>query len=346
MPGHEIAKRFAGFVRPILMMRWAAPALFVACGCILGASGGGGHKVRATGVIRAVHSVLVQVPRVEGQGGQLTLATLIDNGAVVHEGDSVATFDRTNQIKLLREAQAKFDDLTHQVEQKQAEHNSNVEKRSSDSLGAEADLKKAEIEIRKGPILSEIDRQKNQVKLQDAQEHVASLKRSSAFHDQAETAEIRILELQRDRQQVAVDREQTNLTKLAVKAPWNGMVALENVWRNNSMGHAEEGDQLWPGQPLLRLFDPTEMEVETDVGEPDGGVLVPGATAVVHLDAFPDVTFSAHFTNSNPVATSPLGTSVKTFSASFRLDRSDPHLLPDLSVALDIESPPVPGPRR
>ncbi len=317
------------------MRRLALPA-FV---CAIALAQNGGHKVRATGVIRAVHSVLVQVPRIEGQGGQLTLATLIENGETVHEGDSVATFDRTNQIRLLREAQAKFDDLGHQVEQKQAEHNSNVEKRTSDLLGAEADLRKAEIEIRKGPILSEIDKQKNQVKLDDAQEHVASLKRSSAFHDQAELAEIKILELQRDRQQVAVDREQTNMTKLAVKAPWNGMVALENVWRNNSMGHAEEGDQLWPGQPLLRLFDPTEMEVETDVGEPDGGVLVPGATAVVHLDAFPDVTFGAHFTNSNPVATSPLGTSVKTFSARFRLDRGDPHLLPDLSVALDIAGP-------
>jgi HlyD family secretion protein len=298
-----------------------------------------GHKVRATGVIRAVHSVLVQVPRIEGQGGQLTLATLVENGSVVHAGDALATFDRTNQIRLLREAQAKFDDLSHQVEQKRAEHNSNVEKRTSDLLGADADLRKAEIEIRKGPILSDIERQKNQVKLQDAQEHVASLKRSSEFHTQAETAEIRILELQRDRQQVAVEREQTNIAKLAVKASLNGMVALENVWRNNSMGHAEEGDQLQPGQPLLRLFDPSEMEVEVAVGEPDGAVLAPGATAVVYMDAFPEATFTAHFTSANPVATSPLGTSVKTFSARFRLDRGDPRLLPDLSVALDIESP-------
>jgi HlyD family secretion protein len=345
-----LPKRLSPSARPNLMMRRVFAG--EVCLCVLAAAilpltaaDSNGHKVRATGVIRAVHSVLVQVPRVEGQGGQLTLATLIENGSVVHEGDSLAAFDRTNQIRLLREAQAKFDDLSHQVEQKQAEHNSNVEKRTSDLLGAEADLKKAEIEIRKGPVLSEIERQKNQVKLQDAQEHVASLKRSSEFHNQAETAEIRILELQRDRQQVAVEREQTNMEKLAVKASLNGMVALENVWRNNSMGHAEEGDQLWPGQPLLRLFDPSEMEVDLAVGEPDGAILVPGAKAVVHMDAFPDVAFTAHFTSANPVATSPLGTSVKTFSARFRLDRSDPRLLPDLSVALDIESPPIPEAR-
>lgn len=297
------------------------------------------RRVRATGVVRAVHSVLVQVPRIEGQGGNLTLAALITNGTSVPSGELLATFDRTKELVLLREAQAKFDDLKHQVEQKQAEHNSNAEKRASDLQSAEADLKKAEIEIRKGPILSAIDQEKNKVKLADAQAHVASLKKSIPAHDQAETAEIRILELQRDRQKVAVDRSQTNTEKLSVRAPIRGMVALENVWRNNSMGHAQEGDQLWPGSPLLRLFDPSEMEVELAVGEPDGAALVPGAKAVVHLDAFPELAFTAHFDSASPVATSPLGTSVKTFTARFKLDQTDPHLLPDLSAALDIEVP-------
>ena len=99
------------------------------------------RRVRATGVLRAVHSVTVQVPRIEGQGGNLTLATLVDNGATAKAGDVLATFDRTNQLRLFREAQAKFDDLRHQVEQKQAEHNANAEKRASDLQQAEADLK-------------------------------------------------------------------------------------------------------------------------------------------------------------------------------------------------------------
>ena len=297
------------------------------------------HRVRATGVIRAVHTVMVQVPRIEGQGGNLTLAALIENGKVVPAGELLATFDRTSEIIRLREAQAKYDDLKHQVEQKLAEHNSNAEKRASDLQSAEADLKKAEIEIRKGPILSEIEQQKNKVKLADAQAHVNSLKKSNEAHDRAETSERRILELQRDRQKVAVERSQANMEKLAVKAPIKGMVALQNVWRNNSLGHAQEGDQVWPGTPLLQLFDPSEMEVELAVGEPDGGSLVPGAKAVVHLDAFPELSFTAHFDSASPVATSPLGTSVKTFSARFRLDQSDPRLLPDLSAALDIEIP-------
>ena len=59
----------------------------------------------------------------------------------------------------------------------------------------------------------------------------------------------------------------------------------------------------------------------------------------MHLDAFPGLKFTAHFDSASPVATAPLGSPVKTFTARFRLDQSDPHLLPDLSAAVDIEAP-------
>jgi len=297
------------------------------------------HHVRATGMIRAVHSQTILVPRIEGVGGNQTLAAIAENGAMVSQGDTLAMFDRANETKLLQDAQTKYDDLVHQIEQKKAMNNSNAEKRNADLQQAQADLKKAEIESRKGPVLSAIDQEKNQVKLDDAKAHVASLQRSDHFHELSEQAQLRVLELQRDRQQVAVSRQTRNMDRLTVKSPIRGMVALENTWRNNSMGHAQEGDQIWPGTPLLRIFDPVSMAVEVSVGEPDGAVLAPGATAVVHPDAFPNLALKAHFESASPVATAPLGTTMKTFSARFIIDQADPRLLPDLSAAVDIEPP-------
>jgi multidrug resistance efflux pump len=288
-------------------------------------------------MIRAVHSQTVLAPRIEGLGGSLTLAAVADNGAMVSPGDTLAMFDRANETKLLQDAQTKYDDLMHQIEQKKALNNSNAEKRIADLQQAQADLKKAEIESRKGPVLSSIDQQKNQVKLEDAKAHVASLQRSGHFREQGEQAELRVLELQRDRQAVAVARQTRNMDRLTVKSPIRGMVALENVYRNNSMGHAQEGDQIWPGSPLLRIFDPTSMAVEVSVGEPDGAVLAPGAMAVVHPDAFPTLALKAHFESASPVATAPLGTTMKTFSARFIIDQADARLMPDLSAAVDIE---------
>ncbi len=279
------------------------------------------HTVRVTGTIQPVKSFVVQVPVIQGQtGGNLTLTRLVANGIRVKKGDLLAEFDEVKQLQDLRDASAKYDDLAHQVEQKAAEHRNNAAKRESDLEQAKADLSKAEIEMRKGPILSDIDRAKNQVKLDDAREHVASLVKADRFHEQAEAAESRILELQRDRQKVAVDRAKTNIGKLELRAPLDGMVALQNVWRNNSMGHAEEGDQLWPGSPILRLFDPSEMVVDVAIEEPDVAALAPGTDAIVHVDAFPEYTFKATFQSASPVASSALGSPVKTFPARFKLN--------------------------
>lgn len=296
-------------------------------------------QIHATGLVQATRFTTIQVPQTFGEGGRMTLVRLIPNGATVKQGDLVAEFDRTKQIDDARAAQAKFEDLGHQVEQKSAQNRSDSEKRQQDLTKAEADLAKARIELRKGPLLSEIDRMKNEAKARDAEAHVASLKKSMHSHDVAEAAALRILELQRDRQKLNWDRMLKNAEKLQLRAPLPGMVALENVWKQGSIGHAQEGDQLWSGQQLLRIFDPSEMQVLTQVAEPDGAALVQGAKAKVRLDAYPELIFDAHFETASPVAAAPLGSPIKTFAARFRLDARDPHLLPDMSAAVIVLPP-------
>jgi len=294
------------------------------------------RAIRSTGTIQAVRYLLVQAPRISGRNSRLTLVALVPNGAVVKEGDPLAEFDQTEQLEAGREAQAKHDDLSHQVEQKKAENDAEQAKRRLGQREAESELKEARIQLRKGPLLSEIDRLKNETKATAAEQRVASLKESDRHRVEAEAAALRVLELQRDRQQVALERVQNNLSKLLVRGPLSGMVALEAIWRNGSMGPPQEGDQLFSGQALMRIFDPTEMEVQARIAEPDGAVLKPGCRAMVTLDAYPELEFTARLESASPVAASAIGSPIKTFLARFRLEQTDPHLLPDLSAAVVI----------
>jgi multidrug resistance efflux pump len=225
------------------------------------------------------------------------------------------------------------------VDQRRAQNRADAEQRAADLKQAEADLAKARIEVQKGPLLSAIDGLKNEVRAEIAAKHVESLQRSNAFLDRSDGAALRILELQRDRQKVALERAQSNIAKMQVRAPLAGLVAHQNVYRNSSIGHPQEGDQLYRNQALVSIFDPSEMLVNCMVGEPDGSALVAGSRATVYLDAYPDLSFPAHFEFSSPVASSALGSSIKTFTAVFKLDKTDPHLMPDLSAAVVIEAP-------
>jgi len=297
----------------------------------------GQREVRLTGTVEAVHSSKVIVPQTLGQGGQLTLTRLIPNGTHVEKGDMIAEFDPTQQIDNALTAKGKYEDLSHQVEQKAAQNHADQEKRISDFTQAQGDLGKAQLELQKAPILAEIARLENEVKAEITRQHVESLTKSNGYHDRSDAAALRILELQRDRQKVALERAQTNIDRMEVRAPLAGMVAHQNVYRGNSFGHAQEGDQLYRGQALVSIFDPAQMLVRCSVGEPDGAALTPGTRAKVYFDAYPDLALPAHFEFASPMASSALGSPVKTFSAVFRLDKTDPRLTPDLSAAVVLE---------
>jgi multidrug resistance efflux pump len=303
------------------------------------------REIRITGTIQAVHTSKVLVPQIQGNYSNMTLTHLIENGSLVHEGDVIATFDPTTQMDAVRDATGRFGDLSHQVDQKRAQNRADAEARISTLRQAEADLAKAEIEIKKAPILAEIDNLKNQEKADVARIHVESLIKSNALHDKADAAALHYLELQRDRQKVAMERAQTNLEKMTLKAPLAGMIAQENVFRSNTMGHAQEGDQLYRGQPLVSIFDPTEMQVRVNVGEPDMRALAPGVRGTVRLDAYGDIALPTHLEFASPVASSGWGSPIKSFSAVFRIDKTDTHLLPDLSAAVVIEVQDDPAPR-
>ena len=109
------------------------------------------REVRLTGILEAVHSSKILVPQIFSQGGPMTLTKLIPNGSRVKENDLIAVFDATQIQDQARDAQAKFDDLGHQVEQKRAQNRADAEKRVADLRQAEADLAKAEIELQKDP---------------------------------------------------------------------------------------------------------------------------------------------------------------------------------------------------
>jgi len=297
----------------------------------------GPRPIRATGVIRAVRVYSIQVPRLEGQPGRITLVRLAPSGTKVAKGDRLAEFDRTKQLDDALEAQAKFDDLSHQVRQKQAQNRADAEKRLIEIRQAEADLERARLQLRKGPILSEIERLQNEVKAEGAETRVKCLRKAHELRLKAEAAALRIVELQAQRQKVALERAKNNAEKLVLRAPIDGMVALQNIWRGGSMGPAQEGDQLWAGQPLMKIFDPSEMLVQTTINEPDNTVLSAGSKAQVRLDAYPNLTFEGVFESASPVANTAVGSPIKNFAAVFRLTRSDPRLLPDLSAAVVIQ---------
>jgi multidrug resistance efflux pump len=230
-----------------------------------------------------------------------------------------------------------LESLEHQWEERKAQVLSLQATRGSQVREAQADLARAQLQLRKGPVLSNIDKLKNEAKAEDARARVESLNKSDASRVKAEAASIRILELKVERQRVTLERLRANLNKLAIRAPQDGMISYENTWRQGSMGPPQVGDRMWPGMPIMRIFNPARMIVQATVDEPDIAAVAKATRARVFLDAYPGESFEATLQSASPVATAGIDTPVRNFTVIFRIDNQSPKVLPDLSAALEIE---------
>lgn len=322
-----------------VVVRSAAPSVDTGAYSVAAAGLGRlSRSLRVAGTTQAVSSYTIRIPQVRGNGSQFTLVSIVDNGAMVQKGQVLAQFDATDAEQNALNVKATYDGLVHQVADTKAQDLANAETRASNLQQAETTLGTARLELKKAPILSQIDAQTDRINVEDATDLVASLKIQNADQARADAAGLRVLELQRDQQKIEYERAQGTVEDLTIKAPLSGMVALVPIFRSDSEGPAQPGDQLHRGQELLRIFDPGAMEVIAQINEADGATLSPGLKGILHLDAYPGTSLPVHFVSSSPVAV-PAGffSPIRSFSATFLVDAHDPRVLPDLSGAIALQ---------
>ena len=294
-------------------------------------------SLRLHGLVEPVRSHPVAAPRLTGTPFQLIIVKLAKGGARVKKGDLLVEFDRTSQIKAARDREYEYRDLLAQIEKKKSDQDVDRAMRAQDFAIAESDLRRAELDILGAELLPSVTQEKNQQTLEEAQAKIAQLRKTNSLKDRAAAADLRILEIQRDRAKNAWDHARGNAAKMRITAPLDGMVVLKSIWKGGTMGEVQEGEEVRSGIPILEVVDPTTMRVRASVNQADAAYLKPGAPVRVTLDSYPAKTFSGHVEYVSPVAiASVLSTRVRTFLAVFSVDGADEHLLPDLAAAVDV----------
>jgi multidrug resistance efflux pump len=274
------------------------------------------------------------------QVGTLTITRMTPGGTRVKQGDLLAEFDRQAQLRDFIDKQAATSDLADKVSEEQAKEIAARAKDETEMKEAEDNLSKAELEMQKVETLSRIDAEKAQETLDEAKATLAQLKETFTLKRNAAQASIRILEIQRDRSRETMLHAQANAALMQIRSPIDGMVVLNTIWKQGSMGEVQEGDQVRPGVPFMQVVDPSKMDVEVPVNQQDFLSLKIGQKAEVHLDPYPDLVFPGQLEEIAPLGeTGDFSSKVRTFAAVFTITGSDSRLMPDLSAAVDVNPP-------
>ncbi len=302
------------------------------------------RTLRVQGTVEAISFHSVAAPRLAGPGsGALVVTRLVGSGTRVKKGDLLVEFDRQTQIKNALDRQADFVDFEQQIRKMQADQSV---ARATDSTAlkqAEGALQTASLELRRNEIVSKIDAEKNQQTYEEAKATLEQLRTTFELKRKAALAELRSLEIQRDRAQSAMDYAQNNTEKLLIKSPIDGIVVLNSIWKGGQMGEVQEGDEVRPGVPFLQVVNSNVMQVRSRVNQADIALLQPGAPVRVGLDAYPELSFPGKIQRIAAIGvTSNMSQKVRTFQAVFAIEGSDAKLMPDLSAAVDIEVEKLP----
>jgi HlyD family secretion protein len=126
--------------------------------------------VTARGELQGGNSEMLSAPMVGG--GDMAITTLRQPGELVEAGDVVVQFDTTQQEFNLREAEADLAEAEQQVARAEAEGLATAEEAKYAVLAADAEVRQAELDMRKNPILPSIVRRQNELALEAAKDRL------------------------------------------------------------------------------------------------------------------------------------------------------------------------------
>ncbi len=295
--------------------------------------------LRLKGTTEAVQSRAIVAPLLAGQQvPTLTIIRLTPAGTRVKQGDLLVEFDRQAQMRDFVDKQAEYAKLVDQVTGEQAKESAARAKDETELKTAEDNLRKTELEIQKAEIVSRIDAEKNQENLDEAKATYEQLRETFNLKRKAAQAAVRILEIQRDRTQQTMLHAQANADLMQIRSPLNGVVVLNTIWKQGTMGEVQEGDQVRPGVSFMQVVNPAAMQVRVRANQQDFPSLQVGQTAKVRLDAYPDLVFAAKLDQLAPIGEGgDFSSKLRSFVVIVAIEGNDPKLMPDLSAAVDVD---------
>jgi multidrug resistance efflux pump len=268
----------------------------------------------------------------------LILLHLAKAGFHVKKGDVVAEFDRQYQILRLDDYKASLSQLDANIEKLKADQAVAKDAHAQQVRSAKADLDKALLDLRTIEVRSAIESENFKLNVEEARAKYKQLQEEDRLLQISQKSELRAAEIDRDQARIEFQRAEVNVDKLLLKAPIDGIVVMQTIWRGGEFGQVREGDEVRSGQTFMTIVDPHSMVMNATVNQADSELLRLGMKANIRLDAYPEVTLPATVVGVGAM-TKPGGwrpTYVREIPVRLRLDAEDERVLPDLTASASV----------
>ncbi|MCX6635557.1 MAG: efflux RND transporter periplasmic adaptor subunit [Acidobacteria bacterium] len=279
------------------------------------------------GELRAVRSASLTAPNLFGTVQVTRLAPL---GSFAREKDLVIEFDDSEVRSRLEEKELEMEQIDEQVKKAEADLAIRNNQDQVELLRARYSVRRAELEVKRNELISQIDAKKNLLNLEEARRRLKQLESDIKSRQLQAEAELAVLQERKNKAVIELAREKRRLSQVKLLSPMSGLVSV----RQNSGGFRmmgmqspdiREGDQVQPGMPVADVLDLSELEITAKVGELDRANLHEGQDVLIALDAIAEHRFHGKIKNMSGTATANVMSSDpgKKFDVNFLVEMKD-----------------------
>jgi multidrug efflux pump subunit AcrA (membrane-fusion protein) len=272
-------------------------------------------------------------------GSDMHITELRRTGEPVKAGDVVIQFDITEQEYKLKEAEADLAEAEQHLIQAKAQQGADQEEDRYALLKAQSDVKLAELDVRKNPIIPAITAKQNDLALAAAKDHLAQLEQNLANRKATNDAAIAMQEAGRGKAEAQGGTARRNIDAMTLRAHRSGYVAL----KQNSSGNFfffgmtlplyQVGDTVRPGMAVAEIPDLSNWELSANIDELDRGHLASGDKVAITVIALPEHAFSGHIKEIGGTSGPPWN---RRFECKVAIDDPSPDLRPGMSAEIVI----------
>jgi multidrug efflux pump subunit AcrA (membrane-fusion protein) len=300
--------------------------------------------VTARGALRGGNSEQLTAPLTGGLDMHLT--SLKESGTEVKAGEVVAEFDTTEQEYKLKEAEADLAEAEQHLVQARAQRDAQNEEDRYALLKAQTDVKLAELDVRKNPLLPPLTARENTLALDAAKDHLTQLERNLANRKTTNDASIAIQEAGRSKAESQAKTARENIEAMTLRAHRSGYVSVKQNTGGNILffGMAlpvfQVGDLVRPGMAVAEIPDLSNWEVGANIGELDRGHLSMGQKVEIKVVALPGHPYKGHVKEIGGTSGAPWD---RHFECVMALDDPTGELRPGMSANIVITTDRMKG---
>jgi HlyD family secretion protein len=296
-------------------------------------------NVYARGEFQGGNSTTLQAPMAGST--DMAITSLRSPGDLVNKDDVVATFDTTEQEYKLREAESDLAEAEQKVIQAQAQMEAKQEEDNYLFIKARSDLKLAQIEARKNPVISPIAAKQNDLAVAAAQATLDQLTRDLANRKATSQAGVAIQEAMVAKAKVQIETARKNIASMTLRSPRAGYV---NVLPNTNTNWAfpgmvlpilQVGDTVRAGMGVVQIPDMQTWETTARIEEADRGHLALGLPVTITAVALPEHPYRGVISDLGGTTGPPWE---RRFECKIKVENPSPELRPGMTANLVISA--------